>query len=246
MHMHVPTKLQQHVFTGEVGRKSTRGGKGRGTSEWYFGWLAKKPFHLEKTMQHTSWAAIMIWSKCTITPGSWQHSRPEHTRMPRMPTMTTETRTSKAMFTLYWIPFHADTRTYLVRYEQQRHRAGTSRSNTSKIVKERLVERVWWTKSQYSLLNVYFRLNGSRPSLTSVTFLRVNRSPTRYDFGAGAKAIRYCQPLTALHMHGTYGYISVTSNARLPIIPNGMLVIEDRKKSREKSSAPGKFSSYIW
>ena len=151
MHMHVPTKLHQHVFTGEVGRKSTRGGKGRGTSEWYFGWLAKKPFHLEKTMQHTSWAAIMIWSKCTITPGSWQHSRPEHTRMPCMPTMTTETRTSKAMFTLYWIPFYADTRSYLVWYEQQRrHRAGTSRSTTSKIVKERLVERVWWTKSQYS------------------------------------------------------------------------------------------------
>ena len=83
MHMHVPTKLHQHVLTGEVGRKSTGGGEGRGTSEWYFGWLAKKPFHLEKTMQHTSWAAIMIWSKCTITPGSWQHSRPEHTRMLR-------------------------------------------------------------------------------------------------------------------------------------------------------------------
>lgn len=86
MHMHVPTKLHQHVATGEVGRKSTRGGEGRGTSEWYFGWLAKKPFqqlYLEKTMQHTSWAAIMIWSKCTITPSSWQHSRPEHTRMLR-------------------------------------------------------------------------------------------------------------------------------------------------------------------
>ena len=150
-------------------------------------------------MQHTSWAAIMIWSKCTITPGSWQHSSPEHTRMPRMPTMTTETRKSKAMFTLYWIPFHADTRSYLVWYEQQRHRAGTSRSTTSKIVKERLVERVWWTKSQYSLLNVYFRLNGSQPSLTSVTFLRVNRSPPRYDFGASAKAVRHSVNKTFSH-----------------------------------------------
>ena len=30
MHMHVPTKLLQYVATGEVGRKSTRGGEGRG------------------------------------------------------------------------------------------------------------------------------------------------------------------------------------------------------------------------
>ena len=36
-------------------------------------------------------------------------------------------------------------------YEQKRHKTGTSRSHTSKIVPERLVERVWGSKSQSSV-----------------------------------------------------------------------------------------------
>ena len=36
-------------------------------------------------------------------------------------------------------------------YEQQRYKTGTSRSHTSKIVPERSVERVWWTRSQSSV-----------------------------------------------------------------------------------------------
>ena len=60
--------------------------------------------------------------------------------------------------------------------EQQRHRTRISRSNTSNILAERMVEGgggggggggwvVWWTKSQSWLLNVYFRLSGSQSSL---------------------------------------------------------------------------------
>ena len=47
---------------------------------------------------------------------------------------------------------------------------GTSRSHTSNIVPERLVGRVWWTKSQASLLNIYFRLSGSQSPLLLIHF----------------------------------------------------------------------------
>ena len=58
----------------------------------------------------------------------------------------------------------------LVGCEQQWNRTGTSRSHMSNMVPERLTERVWWTKSQSSLLNIYYFLSWSQSSflLTSV------------------------------------------------------------------------------
>ena len=51
-----------------------------------------------------------------------------------------------------------------------RARGGTSRSHTSNIVLAKLAERVWCTKFQSSLLDIYFRFSGFQPSLfTSAT-----------------------------------------------------------------------------
>jgi len=47
---------------------------------------------------------------------------------------------------------------------------GTNRSHTSNIAPERLTERVWWAKSQSSLLNVYFRLSGFQTSVLAPTY----------------------------------------------------------------------------
>ena len=47
---------------------------------------------------------------------------------------------------------------------------GTSRSHTSNIVPAKLAERVWCTKFQSSLLNIYFRLSGLQPSLLLIHF----------------------------------------------------------------------------
>lgn len=88
------------------------------------------------------------------------------------------------------------------------------RSHTLKIMPVQLPERVWWTKSYSSFLNsspffyyrvIHFRYDMWRSTfqigaalLRSVkeiapksSFLSVNRSPTRFDFRAGAKAIRW-------------------------------------------------------
>ena len=46
-----------------------------------------------------------------------------------------------------------------------RARVGTSRPHTSNMVPARLAERVWWTKSQSSLLKIYFRLSWFQSSL---------------------------------------------------------------------------------
>ena len=43
-------------------------------------------------------------------------------------------------------------------------------SHTSNIAPERLAERVWCTKSQSSLLNIYFRLSGFQSSLLLIHF----------------------------------------------------------------------------
>ena len=73
---------------------------------------------------------------------------------------------------------------------------------------ERLAERVWWTKSQSLLLNIFFHLSGSQSSLLLIhfryappppplisksgsPFFRVNRGPILYGFSAAANANRY-------------------------------------------------------
>ena len=91
--------------------------------------------------------------------------------------------------------------------------SSTSRSHTLNIVPVQLAKRVWWAKSHSSLLNSipfsYYRvihfcydmwrstfqigaalLRSVREIAPKSSFLSVNRSLTRYDFGAGAKAIR--------------------------------------------------------
>ena len=89
----------------------------------------------------------------------------------------------------------------------------TSRSHTLNIVPVQLAKRVWCAKSHSSLLNsspfsyyrvIHFRydmwrstfqigaalLRTVREIAPKSSFLSANRSPTRYDFRAGAKAIR--------------------------------------------------------
>ena len=51
-----------------------------------------------------------------------------------------------------------------------RARGGTSRSHTSNIVPAKLAERVWCTKFQSSLLDIYFRLSGFQPSILLIYF----------------------------------------------------------------------------
>ena len=49
-------------------------------------------------------------------------------------------------------------------------RGGTSRSHTSNLVLARLAERVWCTKFQSSLLNIYFRHSGFQSTLLIIHF----------------------------------------------------------------------------
>ena len=64
----------------------------------------------------------------------------------------------KGMFTLYPKAFHGATRGFSVQCEQQRPRAA------------QLAERVWCTKFQSSLLNIYFRFSKFQPSLLLIYF----------------------------------------------------------------------------
>ena len=61
--------------------------------------------------------------------------------------------------------FRADTRSYPMKYEQQRYWTGTSHSHTSNIMPERLAERVCWTKSRQSSRWIFTRLNPFQSSL---------------------------------------------------------------------------------
>ena len=76
----------------------------------------------------------------------------------------------KATSSPYRIAFRVDMKYYTVLYEQQRHRTGTSCSHPSNNVPQRLAERVWWTKSQSSPLNIYFRFSGFQSLLLLIHF----------------------------------------------------------------------------
>ena len=65
----------------------------------------------------------------------------------------------------YRIAYHVDLQNTPAWFEQRRPRTGTSRSHTSNILSERLAERVWYPKSQSSLLNIYFLISGFSSSL---------------------------------------------------------------------------------
>ena len=53
------------------------------------------------------------------------------------------------MYTPYWIAFGVDMRSYPVEYEQQRHRTGTSRSQTS--VKSQKIKAMVFNKQNITL-----------------------------------------------------------------------------------------------
>ena len=85
----------------------------------------------------------------------------------------------------YRIAYHVDLQNTPAWFEQRRPRTGTSRSHTSNILSERLAERVWYPKSQSSLLNIYFLISGFSSSLLLIYPLRglsqtVEPKPFRY------------------------------------------------------------------
>ena len=78
-------------------------------------------------------------------------------------------RQTAAMFTPYRI------KSFLVQYEQQRHRTGTSRSRTSNVVPYRLTERVRWTKSSISHKHIQTTTINENRSLISSIKINKNR-----------------------------------------------------------------------
>ena len=75
----------------------------------------------------------------------------------------------EAKFTLQLIAPYSIVRTALAR-------GSTSRSHTSNMVLAQLAERVWWTKFQSSLLNIYFRLSEFQASLLLIYFRNVKKT----------------------------------------------------------------------
>ena len=65
----------------------------------------------------------------------------------------------------YRIAYHVDLQNTPAWFERRRPRTWTSRSHISSILPERLAEWVWCTKSQSSLLNIYFHISGFSSSL---------------------------------------------------------------------------------
>jgi len=72
----------------------------------------------------------------------------------------------------YRIAYHVDLQNTPAWFEKGRPRTGTSRSHTSNFLPERLALRVWCTKSQSSLLNIYFHISGFSSSLLLIYPLR--------------------------------------------------------------------------
>ena len=75
----------------------------------------------------------------------------------------------EAKFTLQLIAPYSIVRTALAR-------GSTSRSHTSNMVLAQLAERVWWTKFQSSLLNIYFRLSEFQAPLLLIYFRNVKKT----------------------------------------------------------------------
>ena len=78
-------------------------------------------------------------------------------------------RQTAVMFTPYRI------KSFLVQYEKQRHRTGTSRSRTSNVVPYRLTERVRWTKSSISHKHIQTTTIDENRSLISSIKINKNR-----------------------------------------------------------------------
>ena len=81
------------------------------------------------------------------------------------------------MFILYRRGFRGATKSSPVQYEQQRPGAAqVVHTHQTLIMPKRLVDKVWCTKFQSLLLNIYFRLNGFQSSLLLIYF---RNSPNR-------------------------------------------------------------------
>ena len=74
----------------------------------------------------------------------------------------------RAIFTLYWIAFRVSTKRYLVWNEQQRP-PGTELEQVVCTHRTSCLSGSW-TKSQFSLFNIYFRLSGFQSSLLFIHF----------------------------------------------------------------------------
>ena len=77
-------------------------------------------------------------------------------------------RQTAVMFTPYRI------KSFLVQYEQQRHRTGTSRSRTSNVVPYRLTERVRWTKS--SISHKYIQTTTINENRSLISSIKINKN----------------------------------------------------------------------
>ena len=84
--------------------------------------------------------------------------------------------------------FRAETKSYTIKYEQQRYWTGTSHSHTSNIMPERLAERVCWTKSRQSSRWIFTRLNPFLSSLILFTSA-TDRIPVRAKCALGAASL---------------------------------------------------------
>ena len=115
-----------------------------------------------------------------------------------------------------------------------RHETGTRRSwsHTSNTAPERLAERVWWTKSQYSLLNIYFRLSGLQSSPLLTHFRHGPNTRSHYtnmwqrthlihDAPLSRSARRSFAPLQKLHRnHRSYVWTGAPSGiVFVPAVP---------------------------
>ena len=76
-----------------------------------------------------------------------------------------------AVSTPYRIAFRANRKSYSVNGKGTELEQVVHTHRTSNIVPERLAGRVWWTKSQSSLWNIYFRLSGFHFSFLPIHFL---------------------------------------------------------------------------
>ena len=81
------------------------------------------------------------------------------------PYLTTERNLIKAIFTLYRMATQYSINSNGTELEQVVHTNWTLSSCWSGWLRE-----LWWTKSQSSLLNIYFRLSGLQPSLLLIHF----------------------------------------------------------------------------
>ena len=86
--------------------------------------------------------------------------------------------------------FRAETKSYTIKYEQQRYWTGTSHSHTSNIMPEQLAKKVYWTKSRQSSCWIFTRLNPFQSSLILFHFRYGPNTCARCSFALSHKSRR--------------------------------------------------------